>query len=98
MQFSIPHKESQIAAITRVKKALQHSRAQLAAHVENMQEEWKENVLHFSFVLQKNTISGTVTVTEKAYDITAKLPLIWRLFEGRIEKEIKEQVAQMLPQ
>ena len=98
MQITIPHKESRISAITRIKKALSQSRSQLAAHVENMQEEWRENVLHFSFLLQKNKISGTVTVTDTTYDIYAKLPLIWRLFEGRIEKEIKEQITQMLPQ
>ena len=97
MQFTIPHKESQISAITRIKKALQQSRSQLAGHVENMQEEWKDNVLHFSFLLQKNKISGTVTITDSAYDIYAKLPLIWRLFEGRIEQEVKNQISQMLP-
>lgn len=98
MQFSIPHKESQVAAITRVKKALQQSRAQLAGHVTDMKEEWKDNVLHFSFTLQKSHIEGTLTISEKAYEIYAKLPLIWRLFEGRIETEIKQQISAMLPQ
>jgi hypothetical protein len=97
MQFSIPHKDSKIAAITKVKKALQQSRAQLAGHVTDMQEEWKDNVLHFSFTLQKSHISGTLTITEKTYEIYAKLPLVWRLFEGRIENEIKQQITTLLP-
>ena len=97
MQFTIPHKESQLAAIVRIKKALQQSRSQLASHVTQMKEEWKDNVLHFSFTLQKSHIEGTLTVKEKAYEIYAKLPLIWRLFESRIEKEIKEQVSNLLP-
>lgn len=84
--------------MTRVKKALQQSRAQLAAHVEGMHESWDNNILTFSFTIQKQAISGTVTITDSSYDIVAKLPLMWRLFEGRIEKEIKEQLAQMLPQ
>jgi hypothetical protein len=97
MQFSIPHKESKIAAMTRVKKALQQSREQLASHVSDMTESWSDNVLTFGFTVQKNNITGTVTVTDHTYDIYAKLPFVWRLFEGRIEKAIKEQVSQLLP-
>lgn len=96
MQFSIPHKYSQVEATTRVKKMLNQSRAQLAAHVSDMKEEWHDNVLNFAFTAEKYHIEGTLTIKDKLFEIYAKLPLTLRLFEGRIQKMIEEQTKQML--
>lgn len=96
MQLTIPHKYSEIEAITYVKKILNQSRSQIAAHVTDMEEKWEGNVLHFAFTTQKQHIKGTLTIKDKAFDLYAKLPLMMRMFEGRIEKMIKEQVGEML--
>lgn len=55
-------------------------------------EEWDGNTLHFDLELQKKPVSGTLEVTDTEYILDAKLPLMWRVFEGKIEKEIKKQV------
>jgi ABC-type ATPase with predicted acetyltransferase domain len=39
-----------------------------------------------------------VCVIDTDYIVDAKLPLLWRVFEGKIEKMIKEQASAMLPQ
>jgi hypothetical protein len=96
MQVSIPHKYSQIEAVTRVKKVLNESRSKLAAHLSDVEEKWEGNMLHFAFTAQKQHISGTLDVKDKAFDLYAKLPLTLRLFEGRIEAMIQEQAGQML--
>ena len=96
MQVSIPHKDSEIAAITKVKKLLNESRSKLAAHLTDVEEKWDANVLTFAFTAQKQHISGTLTVKDKVFELYAKLPLTLRLFEGRIEKMIKEQASTML--
>jgi len=36
-------------------------------------------------------------VTDTEFIVDAKLPLLWRMFEGRIEKMIQEQAKGMLP-
>ena len=46
--------------------------------------------------IQGQHISGTLEVRDAVFDINAKLPLMMRMFEGRIEKALKEQTAQML--
>jgi uncharacterized protein YicC (UPF0701 family) len=96
MKVSIPHKYSQIEAITRVRKILNESRSKLADHLTDVEEKWDANTLHFAFTAQKQHISGTLEVKDKVFELYAKLPLTLRLFEGRIEKMIKEQAGAML--
>ena len=73
-------------------------RPQLPADASIDKEEWKDNTLTFAATANKITITGTLVVTATDYEITAKLPLMLRMFEGRIEKAIKEQMAQQLGQ
>jgi len=96
MQLSIPHKQTQIGAITYIKKVLNDSRSQMAAHMTVEKEEWQANVLHFAFTAQKNHISGTLEVRDHSFEVDAKLPLMMRMFEGRIKKMIEEETKKML--
>jgi hypothetical protein len=96
MKISIPHKTTQIEAITRVKKVLNQSRAQMAAHVTDVTESWEGNILAFSFSVQKQHISGTLEVTDHSFELYAKLPLMMRLFEGKIEKMIQDESKKIL--
>ena len=96
MKLSIPHKYSQIEAMTRVQKILNESRSRLAEHLSDVEERWEGAVLHFAFTAQKQHISGTLDVKDKSFDLYAKLPLTLRLFEGRIEKMIAEQAKSVL--
>ena len=95
MQVTIPHKDSEVTAITKVKKVLNESRSKLAGHVSDVEEAWEGNVLTYAFTAQGYHISGTLTVKDKVFELYAKLPLTLKLFEGRIEKMIQEQAAAM---
>ena len=95
MHIAIPHKTTQFSAVTKVKQALDQGRGQLAEHAEITEESWEGNTLNFAAKLQGKEITGTLQVTDKEFIINAKLPLLWRMFEGRIEKMIAEQVKSM---
>lgn len=97
MHIKVPHKFSQFEATQRVKKALDMAVPQMKkeAQLEIHEERWENTTLHFDFTAQKQRIRGTLAVEEKNYVIDAKLPLMMRLFEGRIEREIAEQVKKM---
>lgn len=96
MQVKIPHKFSRAQAVERVKKALDDARPKMAGQAELHEERWEDNVLHFDVTAQGQRISGTLTVEDDAFDLYAKLPLMLRMFEGRIEQMIKEQTGKML--
>lgn len=95
MHVEIPHHFSRKDALTRVKMALNQSRAQVLQHAPDMKTDWDGDTLKFSATIQGKFIEGTLAVEEKQFVIDAKLPLLWRIFEGRIEKAIKEQVGQL---
>ena len=97
MHFEVPHQFTQAQAVDRVKQGL----VQAVPHLKQAQvtldtQEWRGNTLDFAATLQGKQITGTVEVGEKQFIIDAKLPLLWRMFEGRIEKMIAEQAKGML--
>lgn len=96
MQIQIPHKFTQAQAVEQVKRALDEGRAKAAGQATIHEERWDDNVLTFDVTAQGQRISGTVTVNDTNYDIYAKLPIMLRMFEGKIEAAIKEQVSGML--
>ena len=99
MEFTFAHSTTQQAAIRKIKEALASpERKKAEQHISDTKEEWKDNVLNFGFTIQGQAITGTLTVTDTEYQIYAKLPFMLRLFEGRIEKEIKKQAAELLKQ
>jgi hypothetical protein len=95
MHIQIPHKSSKITALTRIKQALNEARPKAGDQVEITEERWEGETLHFAVVLQGKNISGTVQVNETHIVVDAKLPLLWRIFEGKIEKMIGEQIKQL---
>lgn len=96
MKVSIPHKQTKIAAITHIKKILNDSRSMMASQISDMKESWEGNILTFAFTAQKNHISGTLEVKDHSFELYAKLPLMMRLFEGKIEKMIQEESKKVL--
>ena len=59
-------------------------------------EEWNNSMLTFAFTTQGKQVTGTLRVTDEEFIVDAKLPLMWRLFEGKIEKMVAEQAQGML--
>ncbi len=97
MHIKLPHNlKTEGAAILRAKQALNEMRPQLPKDASIDKEEWSGNTLTFAATANKITITGTLTVTATDYEVQAKLPLMLRMFEGRIEKAIKEQTAKLL--
>ena len=95
MHIQIPHRASKISALTKVKQALHQSRSQLGAYATIDEERWEGDTLHFAATLQGKKIAGTLQISENDFIIDAKLPLLWRMFEGRIEKMLEEQVRSL---
>lgn len=95
MQLKLPHTFSKSEAAERVKDALEKARPQFRDKVEIHEEKWEGDTLSFSFTVQGQSISGTLAVEDSEYVLDAKLPFMFRLFEGRIQAEIEKQLAQL---
>ena len=95
MHIAVPHKSSASTAAGRVRTALNQNRGQIMTHAKILKEEWKGNTLNFEIELQGKKVPGSLAVTDREFVLDATLPLMWRLFEGKIEKEIQKQMQVM---
>lgn len=96
MQITIPHKFSKAEAKARVMQALNDARSKLQGQATIEREEWEGDTLNFGFTAQSQAISGTFEVRDSEFYLDAKLPLMLRMFEGRIKSAIEEQAASLL--
>lgn len=98
MQINIPHNLTKEQAIARVQAGLNEARTKIGDQATIAEERWEDNVLHFDVTTQGQRITGTLTVEDKGFNLYAKLPLMLRMFEGRIQKAIEAQTRQALGQ
>jgi hypothetical protein len=96
MHIKIPHKLTQAEATQKVKDTLAGLKTQFADKVVVNQEKWEGNTLNFDGTIEGQNITGTLVVEASDYVLDAKLPLMLRMFEGRIEKGIAEQVQKLM--
>jgi hypothetical protein len=92
MHLEIPHKSTQAAAVARVKQSLEEMRSKILENATIAEEKWDGNTLTFDVTAQGQRVTGTLLVAEKDFIIDAKLPMMLRLFEGRIEQEISNRI------
>lgn len=92
MHIDIPHKFTQFEALQRVKRGLQEARPKLQDQAKIEEERWEDHTLHFTVVVQGQRITGSLDVQDKNFILDAKLPFLWRIFEGKIQRAIEEQV------
>lgn len=95
MHIQVPHKKLKSEARQKIKDAIEEARPHMQGQVEVTKEEWQGDTLAFAVKVQGKEITGTLEVTESDFVLDAKLPLMWRIFEGRIQKEVAKQVEQM---
>lgn len=96
MHLAIPHKFTKTEALSRVKNALGAMKSQLGDKAQIHEQRWDGSMLNFDVTAEKQRISGTFAVEDTQFVLDAKLPLMMRLFEGRIERELAEQIRKAM--
>jgi hypothetical protein len=96
MHLNIPNKFSKDEGVARVKKMLIDAKPQLTGKGEIEEERWEGDTLHFAVSAQGQRVTGQLEIKDKEFVLDAKLPLMMRLFEGKIEKMIATQAGEML--
>lgn len=80
------------SAAGRVRSMLNQNRGAIMQQAKILKEEWVGNTLNFELEIQGKKVTGSLEATDQDYILDAQLPLMWRLFEGRIQKEVEKQV------
>lgn len=96
MRLTITHEYAKVDALSLVKRALAEAHGKLAGQAIIDKEEWRDNTLIFGFTVQGQSISGTLEVRDREFELVVNLPLMLRMFEGQIRKAIEERAAGVL--
>ena len=93
---TVPHGLGVQEAKNRLSGLVPGLRAEFAGLVSEMSEEWKGDVLHFTFKARGFSVSGSaeVRLAEVAVDYT--LPLLARPLKGQFESGIRERLNRLL--
>ncbi len=92
MNVVIKHPLTEKRALSRVKKALGEARKRSKGHIAGLEERWEGRTVYFSFSIQGKKIDGSLEVRDGELEINAKLPLLFRVFEGQVKRAITEEV------
>lgn len=92
----VPHQLGQQEATERLKGFLEKVQEKYKDQVKNLEGDWNEHTLTFSFRTFGFSISGTLTVEEELAKLDGKLPFAAVAFRGKIQEGIREQLEKTL--
>ena len=96
LSIAIPHTLGREAAGERLKNFMVRLKEKHQDQVSNLQEEWSENSLKFSFSTFGFKIAGVGTVEESEVKMDIDLPFAAMMLKGKIESEIRETLTRVL--
>lgn len=95
-QVVVPHRLGRESARIRVADFLAGVERDYADQVRDMNGQWSDDTLVFSFVASGLSIRGALVVQEAAVAVSGSLPLAAALFRGQIERSIRDELTRLL--
>jgi len=96
LNVNVPHTLGKEQAICRLKERLNQAKNKFGQEVSHLEERWNGDVLSFGFSTLGVKVRGTVTSAESEVKVTAKLPYAAMLFRGAIERQIRNELENIL--
>jgi putative polyhydroxyalkanoate system protein len=95
MRIAVKHHTSKEHARKRVEGRLDQLLAQFGGRADEIEHEWLGDTLRFKGKARGLSVEGTVEVTDSEVIIDGKLPLMARMFEGRIRQAVEREADAM---
>jgi hypothetical protein len=93
MNISIPFSISQEEAVCRLKGYIKKKREQNPEQAQSISLEWRGTEAEFRFESSGVAIQGLLVVHHKTLEIQAKIPLILKPFQKKIETVLIEHIS-----
>ena len=93
---TISHRLGKEEAKRRLDRGLDHVRAQLAAHVKDLEFRWEGDRLDFRVSALGQTVTGRADVEEDAVRVEIGLPWMLRMLAGSILPKIRQETTFLL--
>jgi len=94
--FEIPHTLSADDAKSRLERFIESLQAKFQDKVSDLDQGWNGNTLAFGFKTFGIKIAGTIEALDQKLDINGEIPFTAMMFKGKIESEVKEQLARLM--
>ena len=96
ISVSIPHRLSQDEARARIQKGLTDLKAQHAASIAQVAEQWNGNQMSFKLTAMGQAITGRVDVQPSAIKLDIDLPWLLAAFAEKFRPRIEQEGRRML--
>jgi hypothetical protein len=96
INVTVPHQLGQQAATERLHSFLGKLKEKHQDQVSNLQEDWTDNSLKFSFKSFGFQFQGTGSISDTDAKIDLDLPFAAMMFKGKIEGEIRDTLTRVL--
>lgn len=96
INLTVPHALSRDEALGRIKQLMHDVKNRYAGTIQNLTEEWTDNIGTFGFSAMGLPITGTLTVMPAHVEIAGDLPLTAVPFKGMIETTLRERAISLL--
>jgi hypothetical protein len=93
---SVTHSLGKQRATEVLQQFLETVRRDYAEQISEMRGEWSDQGLDFAFKTMGMPIHGNLIVGEDQVHVNGKLPLAASFFRGRIEQQIRDELAKLL--
>lgn len=87
---NIPHELGRAEARRRIAEGAGRLTSQIGA-VGELQQEWRDDVLHFSLLAIGQTVTGIITVMDREVRLEVHLPGIFAMIANKVKGRLKEQ-------
>ncbi len=94
--LEIPHQLGAEEARSRLERFIEALQGRFGDRVSDLTQGWNGNTLAFGFKSFGIKISGDVTAKEQALDVNVEIPFAAMMFKGKIESEVREQLARLV--
>jgi hypothetical protein len=95
MRIAVPHNTSKSVARGKLDQRLGQLLSQFGGQAEEIEQEWLGDTMRFRGKARGMSVEGTVEVTDAAIILDAKLPLLAKMFEGRIRDAVQREADSM---
>jgi len=95
MRIAVEHHTSKENARRKVEERLGQLLGQFGGRAEDFEHEWLGDTLRFKGKARGLSVEGTVEVTDASVIMDGKLPLMAKMFEGRIRQAVEREADAM---
>ena len=95
MRISVPHHTTRARARQIVERKIDGLLASYSHHAEKAEHEWSGDTLRFKGKARGFSVEGSVDITDTEVIVDAKLPLMAKMFEGKIRQTVEVEAEKM---